>query len=80
MLIADHAYRVPVVPRRTSLLTALPLVGAEPWVTIDEACRIAKVGRRSIYNWKDAGRIRWCYTAGGSLRIDPASLFTTERP
>jgi excisionase family DNA binding protein len=55
-------------------------VGAEPWVTIDEACRIAKVGRRSIYNWKDAGRIRWCYTVGGSVRIDPASLFTTERP
>jgi excisionase family DNA binding protein len=49
-------------------------------VTIDEAARTAKVQRRTIYNWLEAGKLRHCYTVGGSVRIDPASLFTTERP
>lgn len=45
------------------------------YLTILEACRLAKVSRRTIYNWLKAGKLRTKRTVGGSVRIDPASLF-----
>lgn len=46
------------------------------FVTITHACRIAKVSRRTIYNWLKIGKLRYTRTVGGSVRIDPTSLFT----
>ena len=48
------------------------------WLTIQEACRVARVSRRTLYNWMRDGKIRAVRTAGGGVRIDPASLFQTE--
>ena len=45
------------------------------WFTIKQACLAAQVSRRTIYNWLAAGRLETVRTAGGSLRINPASLF-----
>jgi len=44
-------------------------------VTINRACELAGVTRRTIYNWMQAGKLKTIRTAGGSIRIDPASLF-----
>jgi excisionase family DNA binding protein len=47
----------------------------EPGVTINEARTLARVSRRTIYNWIDQGKVEYYRTAGGSIRIVPASLF-----
>ena len=47
------------------------------WLTIEEACREVKVARRTIYSWIAQGKIRCARTAGGSIRVDPSSLFTS---
>ena len=44
-------------------------------VTISEACEIAKVSRRTIYNWMDAGKLRVVRTTSGLTRIVLADLF-----
>lgn len=49
------------------------------WLTIDEACDLANVTRRTLYNWLAKGRLHVYRTAGGNLRIDPESLFTPEK-
>lgn len=50
-------------------------------VSIQKACEIAKVGRRTIYNWLNAGKLDYIRTAGGSIRINPKSLFIeVEQP
>lgn len=48
---------------------------ASQMVNIAQAVAIAGVTRRTIYNWINAGKLRYTRTAGGRLRIDPASLF-----
>ena len=48
------------------------------WLTIQEATHFAKVSRRTLYNWMRDGKIRAVRTAGGGVRIDPASLFQPE--
>jgi excisionase family DNA binding protein len=50
------------------------------WLTITEAAQRARVTRRTIYTWLSSGKLTTRRTAGGFTRIDPASLFTTERP
>jgi excisionase family DNA binding protein len=50
--------RVPAIP------TELP-----PRVTVQQACRVAGVCRRTIYNWIAAGRVDYVRTAGGAIRI-----------
>ncbi len=45
------------------------------WVTIAQACGIAGVSRRTIYNWLKAGRLVVQRTAGGAVRIERTSLF-----
>ena len=43
-------------------------------LTVNDAARYACVNRRTIYNWKNAGRIDFVYTPGGQMRIDRESL------
>jgi excisionase family DNA binding protein len=45
------------------------------WVTIGEACLIAGVSRRTVYNWLQAGKLTTRRTAGGNLRIAADSLW-----
>jgi excisionase family DNA binding protein len=45
------------------------------WLTVGEACAAAKVSRRTLYSWMNAGKVSYVRTAGGSRRIDPASLW-----
>jgi hypothetical protein len=44
-------------------------------VNIAQACTIAGISRRTLYNWMGAGKVPYCRTVGGAIRIDPASLF-----
>jgi excisionase family DNA binding protein len=44
-------------------------------VSVNEACSLAGVSRRTIYNWLEADKIRYIRTAGGAPRIEAASLF-----
>jgi len=46
-----------------------------PWISIMRACEVAGVSRRTIYNWLASGKIEYVRTAGGAVRIDPATLF-----
>lgn len=48
----------------------------EPELSIAEAQQIAGVSRRTIYHWLHAGKVKYRRTAGGSIRIFRASLFT----
>lgn len=50
----------------------------EPTVSVKQAEQIAGVCRRTIYNWMNAGRLRFKRTAGGSVRIYPSSLFRED--
>lgn len=50
-------------------------VSARPTVSIQEACRIVGVSRRTIYNWLDAGKVEYARTAGGSVRIFEDTLW-----
>lgn len=47
-------------------------------VSIQEACQIAGVSRRTIYNWMKTGKLETVRTVGGSVRIAPESLFRKE--
>lgn len=47
----------------------------EPTVNIDQAAALVGVSRRTIYNWLHAGKLQYVRTAGGSIRIFPASLW-----
>ena len=38
-------------------------------VNIAQACALAGVSRRSIYNWIAAGKVEYVRTAGGAIRI-----------
>lgn len=44
-------------------------------VNILQACAVAGVSRRTIYNWLKAGNLEYVRTAGGSVRIYSDSLF-----
>lgn len=46
-----------------------------PTVSIQQACELVEVTRRTIYNWLRDGRIEYVRTAGGSVRIIRESLF-----
>lgn len=39
------------------------------WLTIPEAARLLKVDRRTIYNWRKAGKVQERRTPGGRVRI-----------
>lgn len=44
-------------------------------VSIMGACERLSVSRRTIYNWLTAGKIEYCRTPGGSVRIYVDSLY-----
>lgn len=44
-------------------------------VSIRQACELAGVSRRTLYNWMDAGKVEFRYTAGGSRRIFEDTLW-----
>ena len=44
-------------------------------LTIKQACALADVSRRTIYNWLKDNRIQYVRTAGGAVRIFGDSLF-----
>lgn len=44
-------------------------------VNTTQAAAIARVSRRTIYNWLKAGKLQWKRTAGGSVRIYEDSLW-----
>lgn len=47
-------------------------------LSIGDACELAQVSRRSIYNWLEAGKLEYTRTAGGCIRIFVDSLFTDQ--
>lgn len=46
-----------------------------PVVTIQQACRLAQVSRRTIYNWIKGDKVEYTRTPGGSIRIFTDSLW-----
>jgi len=51
---------------------------SERWVTIMHATEIVGVSRRTIYNWINNGKVEYTRTAGGCVRINPATLWRTS--
>lgn len=49
-------------------------------VCIKEACTIAGVTRRTIYNWIAGRKIEYLRTAGGAVRIYADTLLREPRP
>jgi excisionase family DNA binding protein len=47
------------------------------WLSINQAAVTAGVCRRTIYLWLAKGKLTTVRTAGGAIRIEPASLFRT---
>src|SRR5262245_861915 len=45
------------------------------WLSVNEACEVAGVSRRTIYNWLGDNRLITRRTAGGSVRILESSLW-----
>lgn len=44
-------------------------------VSINAACELLGVSRRTLYNWMAAAKVEYYYTAGGSRRIYKETLF-----
>jgi excisionase family DNA binding protein len=49
-------------------------------LTIAQACVEVGVSRRSIYNWLAAGKVAFCRTAGGAVRIYADTLTRPGAP
>jgi excisionase family DNA binding protein len=49
-------------------------------ISINQACQLVDVSRRTIYNWIQTGKVEFVRTAGGSIRIFPGSLFRPATP
>lgn len=47
-------------------------------VSIMQACKLAGVSRRTIYNWIADGKIEYRRTAGGSIRIFEHTLWRDD--
>jgi excisionase family DNA binding protein len=52
----------------------------DPTLTVDDAALKMDVSRRTIYNWLNAGRLKYRRNAGGRIRIFAESLWREERP
>ena len=51
------------------------------FLSLPEACAYARVTRRTLYNWMQAGKVTVYRSAGGTVRLDPAELVRKqERP
>lgn len=51
------------------------VVDERPSVSIQQACAVVGVSRRTIYNWLETGKLAYRRTAGGSVRIFVDSLW-----
>lgn len=60
--------------------TCDPRVVNRPTVTIIRAAKLAGVSRRTIYNWLAKGKLEYCHTAGGNVRIFLDTLFIEGQP
>jgi len=49
-------------------------------ITIEQACQEVGVSRRSIYNWLATGKVAFCRTAGGAVRIYADTLTRPGAP
>lgn len=54
------------------------LIKSGDLVTIQKACELAAVSRRTLYNWMNSGRLPYIRTVGGARRIKAADLFIQE--
>lgn len=66
------------MPPRVILPPYRPKPDLPVWLTVMAAAAHASVSRRTIYNWIAAGKLAYIRTAGGSIRIDAASLFRED--
>lgn len=55
-------------------------LGAERWVTVREAARLAAVDPRTIRRWADTGRVRGRRTPGGHRQISVSGLDAAYTP
>ncbi len=55
-------------------------LGAERWVTVREAARLAAVDPRTIRRWADTGRVRGRRTPGGHRQISVTGLDAAYTP
>ncbi len=46
----------------------------EDWITINQACAVAKVTRSTLYDWIAKDKVQTARTAGGHIRILKSSL------
>ena len=60
--------------QRTHPARTVPPADEEDWITIAEAVVVARVSRRTIYNWMEQGRIEVRETPSGRKRVRKASL------
>ena len=44
-------------------------------VSIKDACGLVGVSRRTIYSWIATGKLEYCRTAGGAIRIVASTLW-----
>jgi len=49
-------------------------------VTIEQACQEVGVSRRTVYNWLATGKVAFCRTAGGAVRIYADTLTRPGAP
>lgn len=56
-----------VQPEEASFAPFEPRIGRS--VSLDQACAILQVSRRTVYNWIRDGRLRTIRTLGGSQRV-----------
>jgi excisionase family DNA binding protein len=60
-----------------------PFIPFEPHigrsVSLDQACLVLRVSRRTVYNWIREGRLRTIRTLGGSQRVLVDSLRQATR-
>lgn len=59
-------------------MSAIPYDPTRKLLSVNQACALAIVSRRTIYNWMDDGRLQYCLTASGMRRIFEDSLFQQE--
>lgn len=57
---------------------ALVLPPHRTTVTIKQACALAGVSRRTIYNWMDKDKVAFCRVASGSRRVYLDTLFQAD--
>ncbi len=53
------------------------MTAARTTVSINKACELLDVSRRTIYNWIASGKVGFVRTAGGSIRIFVDTLWRT---